>query len=262
MHSSNERRSRMSMAALLPSSPTSAKARALRPPGRMTRTHPKAQIEAIAKSMQTFGVMTPVITDEKRVIRAGIARWHASQLLRLKLIPVIRVTHLSETEFRAFQLADNKLSESAGWDREALAIELEELQVALPEIGLDLSDTGFEPDEIDAVMLDFQEDAPLGDAQALELAQGPAVSRRGDTWKLGGHRLRIDDARDPRAFEQSLNPTRRSSSGAIVIMFAAPAICFMPNGSRGRCLNGIGRCSGLIRSRRNSSRSPFRPAET
>jgi DNA modification methylase len=176
--------------------------RALRPPGRVTRTHPKAQIEAIAKSMQNFGVMTPVITDEKGLIRAGVARWQASQLLGLKLIPAIRVMHLSETEFRAFQLADNKLSEMAGWDREALAIELEELQVALPEIGLDLSNTGFEPDEIDGVMLDFQEDPPAADEQALELTQGPAVSRLGDTWKLGGHRLRIDDARDPRAFEE------------------------------------------------------------
>jgi DNA modification methylase len=175
--------------------------RALRPPGRVTRTHPKAQIEAIAKSMKNFGVMTPVITDGNGIIRAGVARWRASRLLGLKRIPAIRVMHLSETEFRAFQLADNKLAEKAGWDREALAIELEDLQVALPEIGLDLNDTGFDPDEIDAVILDFQEAPPADDGQGFELGQGPPVCRRDDTWILGGHRLRIDDARAPRAFE-------------------------------------------------------------
>ena len=70
----------------------------------------------------------------------------------MKRIPVIRLSHLNETQIRAYTLADNKLAAKAGWNREMLAIELEELQIALPEIGLDIGITGFDPGEINSII--------------------------------------------------------------------------------------------------------------
>jgi hypothetical protein len=174
--------------------------RSLRPPHRRTRTHPKSQITAISASMRKFGVMTPIIVDDRGIIRAGVGRWEAARSLGLAYIPVIRVAHLSELELRAFRLADNKLAERGGWDRGELAVELEELQIALPEIGLSLQDTGFEPDEIDSILLDFDDGEPDGDVDAVELPHGPPVSRPGEIFTLGRHRLAVDDARDAGAF--------------------------------------------------------------
>jgi len=132
--------------------------RNLRPWQRNARTHPKTQVPRSARSMMRFGATNPLIADDHGRIVAGHARAEAAKLLGLKQIPVIRLSHLNETEIRAYMLADNKLAEKAGWNREMLAVELEELQIALPEIGLDVGITGFEPGEIDSIMLDFGED--------------------------------------------------------------------------------------------------------
>jgi ParB-like chromosome segregation protein Spo0J len=121
--------------------------RRLRPAQRNARTHSKKQIRQIADSIERFGVISPIVADDRGRIVAGHARAEAAKLIGLKHVPVIRLSHLNETEIRAYMLADNKLAEKAGWDREILAIELEELQIALPEIGLDLAITGFDPGE-------------------------------------------------------------------------------------------------------------------
>jgi ParB-like nuclease family protein len=141
----------------------------LRPAKRNARTHSKKQIRQIADSMARFGVINPMVVDDRGRIVAGHARVEAATLLGLKQVPVIRLSHLSETEIRAYMLADNKLAEKAGWNREILAVELEELQVALPEIGIDAGITGFEPGEIDSIMLDFANDR-------ANPASGPAES--------------------------------------------------------------------------------------
>ena len=156
----------------------------LRPAKRNARTHSKKQIRQIANSMARFGVINPVIADEHGQIVAGHARVEAAKLLGLKQIPVIRLSHLNETEIRAYMLADNKLAEKAGWDREILAIELEELQVALPEIDLDVGITGFEPGEIDSIMLDFANDRanPADQIPDLEVCSRRANGRPVCTW--------------------------------------------------------------------------------
>lgn len=128
---------------------------ALRPADRKARTHSREQIRRIADSILKLGFINPVVVDRGRRIVAGHGRFEAAKLLGLNLVPVICVEHLSDAQLRAYSLADNKLAERAGWDRETLAIELEELQVLLPEIGLDLTVTGFEPGEVDALLLDF-----------------------------------------------------------------------------------------------------------
>ena len=108
--------------------------------------------------MDRFGVINPIVVDDRGRIVAGHARAEAAKLLGLKHVPVIRLSHLNETEIRAYMLADNKLVENAGWDREILVVELGELQIALPEIGLELGITGFDPAEVDSIMSDFDQD--------------------------------------------------------------------------------------------------------
>jgi hypothetical protein len=121
-----------------------------------------------------------------------------AELFGLKQIPVIRVSHLSETGLRAYMLADNKLAEKAGWDRALLAIELGELQIALPELGLDVGITGFDPGEIDSIMLDFEDRADPAD-QVPDL-ESKGVSQKGDVFVLGRHKILVGDARDDRAY--------------------------------------------------------------
>jgi DNA modification methylase len=149
-----------------------------------------------------FGVINPLIADDRGRIVAGHARAEAAKLLGLKQVPVIRLSHLSETEIRAYMLADNKLAEKAGWNREVLAIELEGLQIALPEIRLDVGITGFEPGEIDSIMLDFGEDRANSVDQIPDLEDEVVVAQKGDLFVLGRHRLLVGDARDAHAYAQ------------------------------------------------------------
>ena len=170
-------------------------ASALRPAARNPRTHSKKQIRRIADSIEKFGFINPIITDDRGRIIAGYARAEAANLLALTKVPVIRVSHLSEAAVRAYALADNRLAELAGWDRELLATEVQELAVLLPEIDLDLSITGFEPAEIDSLFLDFGSDRPDPADEIPDLSNMPAVSRSGDLFVMGRHRLCVDDAR-------------------------------------------------------------------
>ena len=104
----------------------------LKKSARNARTHSKRQIEQIASSILRFGFTNPVIVDSHSRIIAGHGRAKAAELIGFKIIPILRVTDLSDTELRALTLADNRIAESAGWDRELLAVELKELQIALP----------------------------------------------------------------------------------------------------------------------------------
>ena len=116
------------------------------------------------------------------------------------MIPAIRVCHLSGTELRAYMLADNKLTETAGWDRELLATELKDLEVLLPKIGLDLSITCFEPGEVDSLMVDFGAEGPNAADESPPLDRKSVVSESGDLFRLGRHRLVVGDARDAQGF--------------------------------------------------------------
>src|SRR5262249_356108 len=101
--------------------------RELRPHPNNARTHSRKQIKQIAKSIEQFGFCNPVLVDDDNHIIAGHGRWEAGKLLGLDAVPTCRLSHLSEADKRAYVLADNKLAERAGWDRELLAIELQGL---------------------------------------------------------------------------------------------------------------------------------------
>jgi ParB-like chromosome segregation protein Spo0J len=106
--------------------------RRLKPYRNNARTHSAEQIRQIAASIKRFGFTNPVLVDGTGAILAGHGRVNASKALGLTVVPVIRIAHLSEAEKRAYILADNRIAENAGWDRQTLAIEIEELLEILP----------------------------------------------------------------------------------------------------------------------------------
>lgn len=168
----------------------------LRPTNRNPRTHSNRQIQQIADSIRQFGWTSPIVVDESGKIIAGHGRFAASLDLRLRRVPTIVVSGLSEGEKRALALADNKIAANAGWDRSILAAELGELATLLPEISLDISITGFDAAEIDALAADFA-DPEREPAEEIPAVSGAdPVTRAGDLWKLGEHRLLCGDACD------------------------------------------------------------------
>src|SRR5262245_33285730 len=128
---------------------------ALTPNGRNARTHSRKQVRQIADSIGAFGFLVPILIDENNVIIAGHGRYAAAKLLGLEQVPVVEVRGLSEAKRRALALADNKIAENAGWDREVLAAELPELAEILVEDSLDVSITGFAAVGIDKITTDL-----------------------------------------------------------------------------------------------------------
>ena len=187
----------------------------LRPNKRNARTHSKKQIRQLANAIRQFGFTSPVLVDENLEIICGHARWEAAKDLGLKKVPVLVMSGLSDAEKRALAIADNKIAANAGWDRSILAAEIGELASLLPEFNLDLDITGFEPAEIDALMADFGDADKDPADEPCEIADQP-VSRNGDRWQLGHHRLLCGDACD-RAHWASLMGRDRAA-----LVFADP----------------------------------------
>ncbi|MGU5727546.1 site-specific DNA-methyltransferase [Aeromonas jandaei] len=170
---------------------------ALIPYARNSRTHSDAQVAQIAASIREFGWTNPVLVDGDNGIIAGHGRVLAARKLGFEQVPVIELAHLSESQKRAYVLADNKLAENAGWDDELLRIELEALQAA----GFDLSLTGFADDELAALMAELAGNEGLTDDDAVPEVTDDPVSQPGDVWLLGEHRVLCGDATDPVALE-------------------------------------------------------------
>ncbi|AWN44731.1 DNA methylase N-4 [Methylobacterium durans] len=152
------------------------------------RQHSDKQVNQIAVSIREFGFLVPVVVSPDYTIAAGHGRWLAAKQLGLPQVPVIRAAHLSPERLRAFRLADNRLAENADWNREALALELSELTGLNLDFELEL--TGFEVAEIDLII---DGEATVAKADPADTcpapAAGAAVSRSGDLWQLGPHRL-------------------------------------------------------------------------
>jgi len=180
---------------------------ALRPYARNARRHSRKQIKQIAASIERFGFTSPVLISDDGEIIAGFGRVQAAKLLGLETVPVLRLSHLSETERRAYVLADNKLALNAGWDQEMLAIELQ----GLIDLDFDVELTGFSLAEVD-LALDAAHDSDPGRAAGPEDEIPPmaetAVSRIGDLWLLGRNRLLCGDARRPEDHERVLEGGR------------------------------------------------------
>jgi hypothetical protein len=122
-------------------------------------------------------------------------------------VPTITVDHLTPARKRAYILADNRIAEQAGWDREILAIEFGELGELLPMEGLDLSLTGFDAAEIDQIVADMDDGTPDPADTPVEVGGAP-ISRTGDLWTLGKHRLLCGDARSALDVQRLMNGVR------------------------------------------------------
>tara|TARA_R110002124_G_scaffold140378_3_gene304813 strand:+ start:2605 stop:3933 length:1329 start_codon:yes stop_codon:yes gene_type:complete len=179
----------------------------LRPYSRNARTHSRKQVRQIADSIERFGFTNPVLVSDDGEIIAGHGRVEAAKLLGLASVPTLRLSHLSAEERRAYVLADNKLALNAGWDQDILAIELQ----ALIDLDFDVSLTGFSLAEVDLTLDAARErdpDAPPGVEDEIPALQAEAVTRTGDIWVLGRHRLICGDARDPQDYARLLGDER------------------------------------------------------
>ena len=171
------------------------------PFARNPRTHSEAQIAKLASSIVEFGWTQPILVDGSNGIIAGHGRLAAARKLDLLEVPVIELGHLTPAQKRAYVIADNRLALDAGWDEELLSLELAELS----EAGYDLTMTGFSNEEIEELLVgaeqalqDESPDEPEDDA-ADEVPEAPSnpVSRPGDVWQIGAHRVICGDATDP-----------------------------------------------------------------
>ncbi len=175
----------------------------LRPYPKNARTHSKRQVRQIADSIERFGFTNAVLISDDGQIIAGHGRVEAAKLLGLDEVPTVRLSHLSESDRKAYVIADNKLALNAGWDFEILAIELQELI----DLEIDPTVTGFSVTEIDQV-IDFAAEGSAepkaGPEDEIPPMTGDAVSRRGDVWILGRHRLICGDARETKNYDALL----------------------------------------------------------
>ena len=159
------------------------------PYARNSRTHSDEQVAQISASIKEFGFTNPVLIDSNDGIIAGHGRVLAARKLGMNEVPCIRLGHLSDTQKRAYVIADNKLALNAGWDNEALTVEF----ASLVDDGFDISLTGFSLEEIDALK-PLQLEPGLTDEDEVPEPPPEPITKLGDVWVLGNHRLMCGDS--------------------------------------------------------------------
>jgi DNA modification methylase len=173
------------------------------------RKHSREQIRAIARSIEAFGFNAPILIDRNRRIVAGHGRYEAARLLGCAEVPVVWLEHLSEAQAKAYLLADNKLTDRSCWDDAALALRLKELTELA--IDFEVEDIGFELPEIDFRIQSLDAADELDLADEFEPCSGPAVSRAGDLWLLGDHRLLCGSALQASAYDLLLRGAKAAA---------------------------------------------------
>lgn len=169
---------------------------------RNPRVHSDTQVDQLARCMKQVGFTNPILVDASNAIIAGHGRLLAAQKLGFETVPTICLAHMSEADIRAYVIADNKIAENAGWNRELLALEFEYLSTL--NLDFDLSITGFELPEIDILL---NEDSAKKNKNTMPLDTTPVppdnpVTRAGDVWIIGQHRLICGDSTKSESFEQ------------------------------------------------------------
>jgi DNA modification methylase len=171
------------------------------------RTHSRHQIRQLADSIKVFGFTNPILVDHKNTIIAGHGRVAAAKSMGMDRVPTIRLENLSENEIRAYIIADNKLAERAGWDKEILAIELQHLMTL--DSDLDITITGFEIPEIDLILEGAGKEQDPDDSFDVDEALQP-ITQPGDLWQLGKHRLFCGNALEPASYKALMHSRRAS----------------------------------------------------
>ena len=172
------------------------------PYAKNARTHDEAHVAQIAASIRAFGWTNPILVDGENGVIAGHGRLLAARKLGLATVPVIELQGLSDAEKRAYIIADNKIALNAGWDTDLLALEIGDLG----DLGFDLSLTGFGDEEI-AGLLNVGNSGLTDPDEVPEVPETP-VSRMGDVWLLGRHRLVCGDSTDAGDVAKVLNGIR------------------------------------------------------
>lgn len=170
----------------------------LRPYVRNSRTHSRAQVETLARSISEYGFTNPILLAEDGTIIAGHGRLQAAQALGMEQVPTITLAGLSEAQRRALVLADNRIALDAGWDVEMLRVELADLR----SDGFDLSLTGFSLEELDNLLAPAEDPRDPDDAPALP---AEPVSKPGDVYVMGAHRLIVGDSTDVGVLQRLMN---------------------------------------------------------
>ena len=165
----------------------------LRPYDRNARTHSDEQVAQIAASIREFGFLNPILVEAGGGVIAGHGRLLAARLLGMEEVPVVVLNHLSDTQRRAYIIADNKLAMNAGWNLELLAQEVRDLE--REDFDIDL--IGFSEAEMAELLATGEAPTPEGDIQeAIPEAPANPVTQPGDVWVIGSHRLICGDCRD------------------------------------------------------------------
>lgn len=171
------------------------------PYAKNSRTHSEAQVAQIAGSIKEFGFNNPVLIDLEGGIIAGHGRVLAAQKLGLQAVPCIRLGHLTDTQRKAYVIADNRLALNAGWDDSMLTLELQDLKAE--DFNLDL--LGFEADELNALLNPIKETEGLTDEDAVPEVPEEPKTKPGDIYQLGRHRLMCGDSTSIDAVEKLMN---------------------------------------------------------
>jgi len=171
------------------------------PYARNARTHSDEQVAQIAASIAEFGFTNPILVGADGVIVAGHGRLAAAQKLAMEMVPVVVLEHLSPTQRRALVIADNRIAENAGWDETMLRVEMEALQLD----DFDMSLTGFDADALAELMAGGGgDDSGNTDDDAVPEVLENSISRTGDVWLLGPHRLLCGDSTLAESYAQLL----------------------------------------------------------
>lgn len=156
------------------------------------RTHSDRQITQVASSIQEFGFNNPILIDEENGIIAGHGRLAAAKKLNMESVPTIRLEGLTEAQRKAYLIADNKLTENSDWDYDLLAVEVERLK----ELDFDVDLTGFDATELDALITPTVFKGLTDEDEVPEPPEEP-ITKEGNIWILGNHRLICGDATNP-----------------------------------------------------------------
>ena len=185
----------------------------LLPYARNARTHSEEQVAQIAASIAEFGFTNPILAGADGVIVAGHGRLAAAQKLGLETVPVVVLDHLTPTQRRALVIADNRIAENAGWDDKMLRVELS----ALENEDFDLALTGFDADALAELLTDENGggSGETDDDAVPEVTETP-ISRPGDIWVMGHHRLLCGDATLPESYQKLLG------DGSVDMVFTDP----------------------------------------
>ncbi len=179
----------------------------IKPYANNNRVHAAKNIDKLKASVAKFGFVTPILLDGSGTIIAGHGRYEAAKALGLKSVPTVVADHLSDAEVRALRIADNKLAELSDWNEAALQIEFAELMdLSLDgELDFDLGITGFETAEID-IIIDGADEAAKTETETVETPDpaAPVVTKPGDLWVLGDHRIFCGDALQAQSYDTLL----------------------------------------------------------